>query len=117
MSYYDVLGLAREATPDDIKRAYRELAKKYHPDVYGGSARIAEQRMQEINEAYRVLSDEAARAKYDASLPKPKSAVQSEKPASGGRARRHPLERVLVLILIAVAVCAALYLILTSCNF
>ena len=51
---YDVLGVSRNATDDEIKAAYRKLAKKYHPDLNGGSAE-AETRMKEVNEAYTVL--------------------------------------------------------------
>jgi len=61
--YYDVLGLGRSASGDDIKRAYRKLARQYHPDVNKDAG--AETRFKEINEAYEVLSDERKRAAYD----------------------------------------------------
>ena len=61
--YYQTLGVAREATAEDIKKAFRKLARKYHPDV--SKEKDAEQRMQEINEAYTVLSDPERRAAYD----------------------------------------------------
>jgi curved DNA-binding protein len=61
--YYKILGLARDATQDDIKRAYRKLARKYHPDV--SSAADAEERFKEVGEAYEVLKDPEKRAAYD----------------------------------------------------
>ena len=65
--YYDVLGVPRTATADDIKRAYRQLARKHHPDLQPAAERgHAAERFKEINEAYEVLSDPEKRAKYDA---------------------------------------------------
>ncbi|HYN89529.1 MAG TPA: DnaJ domain-containing protein, partial [Ardenticatenaceae bacterium] len=61
--YYEVLGLSRTATADEIKRAYRRLARQYHPDVNRNAD--AEERFKEINEAYEVLGDEQKRAMYD----------------------------------------------------
>ena len=61
--YYQALGVARDAGADEIKRAYRRLARKYHPDV--SKEKDAEQRMKEVNEAYAVLSDPERRAAYD----------------------------------------------------
>ena len=65
--YYEVLGVPRTATADDIKRAYRQLARKHHPDLQPAAERAAAaERFKEINEAYEVLSDTEKRAKYDA---------------------------------------------------
>ncbi|HLV79668.1 MAG TPA: molecular chaperone DnaJ [Chthonomonadaceae bacterium] len=61
--YYEVLGVSREATPDELKRAYRNLAKKYHPDI--NKAADAADRFKEIQAAYDVLSDEEKRRQYD----------------------------------------------------
>lgn len=61
--YYQVLGLAREASGDDIKKSYRRLARKYHPDV--SKEAQAEARFKEIREAYEVLKDKEKRAAYD----------------------------------------------------
>lgn len=61
--YYKIMGLERDASQDDIKRAYRKLARKYHPDVSKESD--AEQRFKELGEAYAVLKDPEKRAAYD----------------------------------------------------
>jgi molecular chaperone DnaJ len=62
--FYEVLGIGRGASSDEIKRAYRTLARKHHPDVADNKAE-AEHRFKEINEAYEVLSDPQKRAQYD----------------------------------------------------
>ncbi|XXF70693.1 molecular chaperone DnaJ [Thermoanaerobacterium thermosaccharolyticum] len=62
--YYAILGLDRNASDDDIKKAYRTLAKKYHPDLNPGN-KEAEQKFKEINEAYQILSDPQKKAQYD----------------------------------------------------
>ncbi len=63
--YYEVLGINKDAGPDDIKRAFRQLAKKYHPDANPGDS-TAESKFKEINEAYDVLSDPGKKSNYDA---------------------------------------------------
>ena len=62
--YYEVLGLEKGASDDEIKRAFRKLAIKYHPDKNQGN-KEAEQKFKEINEAYQVLSDPEKKAQYD----------------------------------------------------
>src|SRR6201996_8228226 len=62
--YYKALGVPKTATAAEIKKSYRELARKWHPDANKGSA-DAEERFKEITEAYNVLSDEKQRKEYD----------------------------------------------------
>jgi len=62
--YYEVLGVSKTATQDELKKAYRKLARKYHPDLNKDNAEAAE-KFKECNEAYSVLSDEQKRAQYD----------------------------------------------------
>ena len=62
--YYEVLGINRSADEKEIKRAYRKLAKKYHPDMNPGDKQ-AEQKFKEITEAYNVLSDQEKKKLYD----------------------------------------------------
>ncbi len=61
--YYEILGVAREASDEEIKRAFRRLAQRHHPDIDGSDG--AEERFKEVNEAYRVLSDRQRRTAYD----------------------------------------------------
>jgi len=62
--YYEVLGIAKGATDEEIKKAYRKLAKKYHPDMNPGD-KDAESKFKEVNEAYSILSDPEKRSRYD----------------------------------------------------
>jgi len=62
--YYKILGTDRDASPDEIKKAYRKLALQYHPDRNPGDQE-AEEKFKELNEAYQVLSDQEKRARYD----------------------------------------------------
>lgn len=63
-NYYDILGVNKNASDDEIKKAYRSLAKKYHPDLNPGNAEAAE-KLKEVNEAFSVLSDKTKKQNYD----------------------------------------------------
>jgi len=63
--YYDILGVPKGASKDEIKAAYRKLAMKHHPDVNKGDSKAAEEKFKELSEAYEVLADDEKRARYD----------------------------------------------------
>ena len=84
--YYKILGVEKRASADDIKKAYRRLARKYHPDVNPGD-KAAEARFKEINEAYEVLSDPDKRRKYDTLGP---NWQEQFGPSAPARARTRP---------------------------
>src|SRR3984957_5917911 len=83
--YYDVLGTSKAATEDDIRKAYRALARKHHPDVNPGD-KSAEDKFKEINEAYEVLSDPEKRKRYDQLGPNWKASAGFRSPPEGQQA-------------------------------
>jgi len=87
IDYYKVLGLDKNATQDDIKKAYRKLARKHHPDL-NPNDKEAHKKFQQINEANEVLSDPEKRKKYDQYGKDWKHAEQFEQ---AGRAGRNPI--------------------------
>jgi molecular chaperone DnaJ len=62
--YYEILGVKKDASPDDLKKAFRHLARKFHPDLNKGS-KEAEEKFKEVNEAYQILSDPQKKSQYD----------------------------------------------------
>src|SRR5579863_9932489 len=84
--YYKILGVSREATADELKKTFRKLARKYHPDVNPGDTK-AEAKFKEINEAYEVLSDPEKRNKYDTLGPNWQD--QFGPPSNSGAGRRY----------------------------
>ena len=73
MNHYEILGLKKNATQNEIRDAYKKLIKKYHPDLYQGDKTFAEKKTQSINAAYDVLSDTEKRKKYDEEITPPVS--------------------------------------------
>src|SRR5215510_15134155 len=82
--YYEVLGVKRDAADEQIRQAYRKLARKYHPDVNPGD-RKAEDKFKEINEANEVLSDPDKRRRYDQLGPNWKDGAEFTPPPGWGR--------------------------------
>lgn len=68
MNYYEILRVPSTATLIEIKRAYKKLVKRYHPDIYEGNKLFAEKKIKEINEAYEILKEEDTKQEYDAKL-------------------------------------------------
>ena len=89
-NYYEILGLDRDATDDDVRRAYRRLALQFHPDRRDASD--AEERFKEINEAYQVLSDQSTRIDYDRCLEREEQ--EAEQRRREAEERRQQEERV-----------------------
>lgn len=81
-TFYDVLGVAQSASPDEMRRAYRRAARRLHPDASDRAGSTAE--MAALNEAWRVLSDPARRAAYDLALDPPSAPSPSAPWADGG---------------------------------
>lgn len=113
-TWYERLGVATDATPDEIHRAYRRLARRTHPDAPGGDAA----RMAELNEAWRVLSDPSRRARYDAGLragarspddPADDGTDGGPAPGPGSGRRRFPVFTVLALVTVAVLFIGSAY--------
>ncbi|MCI8444644.1 MAG: J domain-containing protein [Clostridia bacterium] len=79
-NYYEILEVNKKASKEIIEKAYRVLVKKYHPDLYVGEKRNdVEQRMRDINEAYRILSDAFLREQYDTELEKEERSYQFDR--------------------------------------
>ena len=89
MNYYEILGVERNVSQKDLKKAYKKLAKKWHLDLNKDNLKISEEKMREINVAYDVLSDEVKRLDYDKKLDaEPKTQKKSGQTSSTQRAKQ-----------------------------
>ena len=88
MNFYEILGVDRDADKKTIGKAYRKLAKQWHPDLNPDRRELAEKKMAEINEAYATLSNEVARIDYNKKLDA--EAARSKTSGSAGTAGRKP---------------------------
>ena len=107
--YYETLGISRQATDEQIRTAYRKLARKHHPDVNPGN-KDAEEKFKEINEAYSVLSDPQKRKQYDALGQNWKAGSEFKPPPDWGRDVRIDFGdrwRVLAISVSSLRVCSA----------
>ena len=77
--YYQILGIPEDASPEEVKRAFRSLAVKYHPDKNPGNEKWAGDKFKEINEAYSVLGDSAKRREYDSYRRSPFAGVSTDR--------------------------------------
>ncbi|NEW09805.1 DnaJ domain-containing protein [Paenibacillus sp. SYP-B3998] len=91
-TYYEMLEIDPVATPDEIKKAYKRMAKKHHPDANAGSKQ-SEMMFKLVNEAYHTLSDAAARAAYDARMAARREQQAHPNSASGSKARGEQAEK------------------------
>src|SRR5678815_3799076 len=89
VDYYKILGLDKNASTEDIKKAYRKLARKYHPDINPNN-KEAHKKFQEVNEANEVLSDPEKRKKYDQYGKDWKHAEEFEKAKQQQKQRTYP---------------------------
>lgn len=83
-NYYDILGVSKNITTEELKKVYRKLAKKYHPDANVGNVK-AEEMFKKISKAYEILSDETSRAKYDRELDGKFTNINNNKKASNNK--------------------------------
>ena len=87
--YYETLGVARTASADEIKQAFRKLARQYHPDVAKDKA-TAEEKFKQLNEAYEVLGDPEKRKRYDEMGPDWQNGAAGGQPPPRGSYRQRP---------------------------
>ena len=93
MTYYEILGVSRDATIQEIKKAYKKLAKKWHPDLNRDNIKVAEEKMKEINVAYSTLSDEVARIDYNKKLDGESKKTSSQTGRTSAKTETHQTQR------------------------
>ena len=90
MNFYEILGVARDADKKTISKAYRKLAKEWHPDLNPDRRELAEKKMAEINEAYATLSNEVARIDYNKKLDAEAARAKGGRTSTGTAGRKPP---------------------------
>ncbi len=90
-NYYEILEVERSASPEEIKKAYKRLAKLHHPDANGGSKQ-AELKFKQVTEAYQTLSDASARQAYDERLDRKKEGKAGSSSGAGTQAKERRAE-------------------------
>lgn len=91
MDYYALLGVDRSSSPEEIARAYRRLAREYHPDLHPDSGE-ADVHFKQVNEAYQVLSDQEKRTRYDQQLTSSQPQWQPASPSTGYAQGEQPVD-------------------------
>lgn len=98
MNYYEILQVSENASDEVIRMAYKALVKKYHPDVFEGDKKIAEEKMKELNEAYEILSNLQKKKEYDSFLHKSKGNKKYKSKRDNSSRHTKPIVNILIIV-------------------